>query len=143
VHEKISYREFVDYYDTRIWIPTEASSIYVYSFSDRDFWDLRVVMDIPPEESTKIVAQIQQKMKWDPYIHNEATNIIEVKSGDQDGRLTVVGWESWDHEIPRWWRSISLDNYVVVALGVFGDTRYVWLFNEREHRLAMWRYFIA
>ena len=104
-------------------------------------------MSLPAGTSQAEIAAILRRMGWVPVGFNQASNKIKVGVGDAQS-LHVAGWprsegKPWpdSERTPRWWRAISMKDYQVVALGTSDCKGYVWLYNAKECKLAMWYYY--
>ena len=140
LYEDISLQEFIDKYGTRIELPSQAYSIYVYSCSTIDTWDVRVVMNLPVANADAEIAAIQRRMGWMRDGVNQVSNKIKVVPVGKNQSLRVLGWPD-SNDAPFWWRSITMKDYKVIALGTSNSARYVWLYNDEDHKLAMWGYY--
>jgi hypothetical protein len=139
VDEDISLEEFKDLYDTRVELPGQAYSIYVYSHATIDSWDVRVVMRLPAGKAQAEIGAIQKRMRWMRDGANQVSSKINVVPVGETQSLQVIGWPD-SNDAPSWWQAISMKDYKVVALGISNNTRYVWLYNAKDCRLAMWSY---
>ncbi len=140
VDEDISYAEFEDKFDTRVRIPKQASSISFYSNASMDDWDLRAVMEIPAEDAAGIIGAVQSQVEsLSKGVDQEFKPIRVVPSGEARN-VSVAGWDE-PNDVPRWWRSISLNDFKVIAKDKAAETiGYLWLYNEDDRKLALWRY---
>ena len=140
VDEDISYEEFKSKFDTRVSIPRQASSIHVYSNANMDGWDLRAVMDVPAEDAPRITSALQSQVKSMSKGVDQESKPIRVMPLGEARTVSVAGWDEPD-DVPSWWRQINLNDYRVIATGKAAETiGYVWLYNEDDHKLALWRY---